>query len=578
MELRVFQASNVCYIGTRHRSCLNTLWKFRCHTSQITPFKARRTSKYDRRLCAGVFGGKDLSGHEVRGEGDRRPKAVVVGGGWAGLGAAWHLVKQGYAVDLLEAGPHPGGLVAGWTTQQGRSVELGIHGFWRAYYNIFELVKELGLRPFTDWTASNQYSPQGLEVEAPIFADKPRLPSPLGHFLYTDFKRLPVLDRLSALPLMAAAADFDNSAAAWKRYDGISARELFRRYGVSQRLYDDAFNPMLLVGLFAPGELCSAAACLGMLKFFILNHQADFDVVWCRGTTGATIFRPWVERIEAAGGTFRAGHRVSGLSQDPSTGCITSVTADTQQGPKVYQCDALVMAVGISGLQRIVAGCPVLAAREEFRRVNNLGSLDILAVRLWLDRKVDIPRASNACFGFDARVGWTFFHLNELHDEYADANTTIVEADFYHANELLPMSDEAIVQKVMRDLTTCVPGFRGALVVDSSVLRLARAVTHFAPGCYPSLMRPTTSFPNLFAAGDWIVDTHGSYSQEKAYVTGIEAANNVMRWCGVGSPAPVIPLELEEAQVVALRAAVRATRRIVEANPLNALLPVPLSF
>lgn len=42
---------------------------------------------------------------------------------------------------------------------------------------------------------------------------------------------------------------------------------------------------MLLVGLFAPGELCSAAACLGMLKFFILNHQADFDVVWCRGTS-----------------------------------------------------------------------------------------------------------------------------------------------------------------------------------------------------------------------------------------------------------------------------------------------------
>jgi hypothetical protein len=30
---------------------------------------------------------------------------------------------------------------------------------------------------------------------------------------------------------------------------------------------------MLLVGLFAPGELCSAAACLGMLYYFILAHQ-----------------------------------------------------------------------------------------------------------------------------------------------------------------------------------------------------------------------------------------------------------------------------------------------------------------
>lgn len=52
-----------------------------------------------------------------------------------------------------------------------------------------------------------------------------------------------------------------------------SARELFREFGCSERVYKDAFNPMLLVGLFAPGELCSAAACLGMLYYFILAHQ-----------------------------------------------------------------------------------------------------------------------------------------------------------------------------------------------------------------------------------------------------------------------------------------------------------------
>ena len=222
------------------------------------------------------------------------PKIVVVGAGWAGLGATYHLAQQGYHVTLLEASSYPGGLVAGWKTPGGRSIEAGIHGFWYPYSNIFSLVHQLGLNPFTPWTRSAQYSPMGLEVESPIFQDLPTLPTPLGTVIYTQFKRLPLSDRLSALPLLYSLIDFDNSDEAWQRYDCITARELFKQYGVSARLDHEAFNPMLLVGLFAPGEQCSAAAALGMLYYFILAHQPNFDVVWCRGTVGEKIFNPWV--------------------------------------------------------------------------------------------------------------------------------------------------------------------------------------------------------------------------------------------------------------------------------------------
>nr|MDJ0636247.1 FAD-dependent oxidoreductase [Xenococcaceae cyanobacterium MO_188.B29] len=192
-------------------------------------------------------------------------RVVVVGAGWAGLSATYHLAKQGYEVTLLEASAYPGGLVAGWKTTQGRSVEGGIHGFWYPYSNIFSVVKELKLDPFTPFTRSSQYSPFGLEVESPIFQNEPRLPTPLGTFIYTRFQRLPLIDRLSALPLLYAVVDFDNSDEAWQRYDKVTARELFKQFGVSARLYKEAFEPMLLVGLFAPGEQCSAAAALGML-------------------------------------------------------------------------------------------------------------------------------------------------------------------------------------------------------------------------------------------------------------------------------------------------------------------------
>ncbi|WP_017327521.1 FAD-dependent oxidoreductase [Synechococcus sp. PCC 7336] len=483
------------------------------------------------------------------------PKVVVVGAGWAGLGATYHLARQGYDVTLLEASPYPGGLAAGWETPEGRSVEGGIHGFWYPYSNIFGLVGELGLQPFTPFTRSSQYSPAGLEVESPLFQHKQRLPSPLGTFLYTDFKRLPPSDRLSALPLLYAIIDFDNSDEAWRRYDSVTARELFKQFGVSERLYKESFEPMLLVGLFAPGEQCSAAAALGMLYYFILAHQPDFDVVWCRGTIGKWIFQPWVDRIETAGGKVLTERRVSDLVLDKRGRAKAVVCGDER-----FDADAVIFAVGISGMQAIVRGSESLRSRPEFLDVMNLRSIDVMATRLWFDRKVEVPLPSNACFGFDPATGWTFFDLNTLHDEFRDAPGTVIEADFYHADRLLPMSDEQIVRKVQRDLTTCVPGFGDAKVVDSSIIRVPRGVTHFAPGSYQYLPSATTSIENLFMSGDWIANQHGSWSQEKAYVTGLEAANLVVDRFGTGEPARIVPVEPDEPHIQVLRSLNRSAR------------------
>jgi uncharacterized protein with NAD-binding domain and iron-sulfur cluster len=181
--------------------------------------------------------------------------------------------------------------------------------------------------------------------------------------------------------------------------------------------------------------------------------------------------------------------------------------------------------------------------------LTNLGAIDVLATRLWFDRKIPIRYPSNACFGFDPTTGWTFFDLNVLHDEYRDEPGSVIEADFYHANQLLPLSDEQIVQKVQEDLATCIPGFREAKVIDSSVIRVPQGVTHFAPGSYQYLLKAKTNIKNVFMSGDWIITRHGSWSQEKAYVTGLEAANLVVEYFGYGSKATILPVEPDEPHI-----------------------------
>lgn len=47
---------------------------------------------------------------------------------------------------------------------------------------------------------------------------------------------------------------------------------------IPSRLYEEFLKPILLVGLFAPPEELSAGVVLGMLYFYVLAHQPDFDV------------------------------------------------------------------------------------------------------------------------------------------------------------------------------------------------------------------------------------------------------------------------------------------------------------
>ena len=216
------------------------------------------------------------------------PRVVVIGGGWAGFGATKALTDQGYDVTLLDASPNPGGLSAGWRTPQGRAVEAGIkvrrgggsrrlsqqllalapegaplsaaayphrhlQGFWYQYANIFALIDELGLdrdAVLTPFTTSGFWSPRGLTTQAPVFSQQPRLPAILGQFVHTSGlfnDTLPLFDRATIIPWLYSAIDLNSSPGSYERYDQMTAREVFKAFGVTQKAYEEFLKPTLLV-------------------------------------------------------------------------------------------------------------------------------------------------------------------------------------------------------------------------------------------------------------------------------------------------------------------------------------------
>ena len=509
---------------------------------------------------------------------------VVVGAGWAGWGAAKALCEAGVRVTLIDGMTDPTGSQP-TTTASGKPFEAGTRGFWKDYPNIDALTAELGLGSiFTDFTTSAFWSPEGLEATAPVFGDAVALPSPLGQAFATvsNFKRLPVQDRLSIAGLLYAILDLNRSDAVYRKYDAISALTLFQQLRISDRMIDDFLRPILLVGLFKPPEELSAAVTMELLYYYALAHQDSFDVRWIKSKSIAEhLFAPLSERLQdehqlqVMGGTLATALKMSTDTRGVRSVETRSVT--TGRSSVVDNVDAVVLAVGAKGMGALMANSPECAAlTPELVRAGSLDAIDVVSVRLWLDRTISVADPANVFSRFSALkgAGATFFMLDQLQHDTKQAlwgdqpeQGSVIASDFYNASAIAELSDQEVVDCLMQDLLPMAqPAFRGAVVVDQEVRRYPRSVSLFSPGSF--IQRPPleTSLASVVCAGDWVrmgEREHGAKGlcQERAYVSGLEAANSLLRRgivkgsnASSGQQHPVLPIRADEPQVVLGRA------------------------
>lgn len=67
-----------------------------------------------------------------------------------------------------------------------------------------------------------------------------------------------------------------------------------------------------------------------------------------------------------------------------------------------------------AGMKKLIANCPALGTRPEFRAIMNLKGLDVVATRIWLDKRIATRFPANVLAGFEDGVGGTYFNLTEL--------------------------------------------------------------------------------------------------------------------------------------------------------------------
>ena len=155
-------------------------------------------------------------------------KAVVIGGGVAGMTSAYRLMQQGHDVALYEASPHLGGLVRTFEVG-GSRLEAYYHHIFTTDTTIIRLIEELGLGERLKW------------IESSVgWYDKGKIYNFVTPLDLLKFSPVPLLDRIR-LGLMAMQLRKRDD---WAEFEQITAKDWIEK-NVSKRAFEGMWGPML---------------------------------------------------------------------------------------------------------------------------------------------------------------------------------------------------------------------------------------------------------------------------------------------------------------------------------------------
>lgn len=450
---------------------------------------------------------------------------AVIGGGIAGLAAATVLSERGARVTLFERESFLGGRAGSWTDRlrDGTPFEMerGFHGFFRQYYNLRALLRRVDPE-LANLTPLDDYPLLGPGGAVERFSNLRARPP----FNVVDLVRRSSSLRLRDLPKVnvGRAVDmlrFDPSATYVER-DHETARAYLDGLGFppdARRMLFDVFAH----SFFNPEEQYSAAELLMNFHFYFMGNPEGliFDVATDPFTK--VFWKPLGERIAARGGELRLGEAVDSVERTAQGFVVASASG------AALPVDAVVLALDVSGLKRLVAASPSLGAARWRHDVAGLSvTYPFVVWRLWLDRPVSPERAAfvgTAGHGLLDNISVYERFEGESREWAARTGGSVVEL---HAYAVPPDRDERSVrEELLGALHALYPETARAAIVEERYF-IRRDCPAFPPDAHARRPGVDTPDPLLALAGDFVRTPFPSALMEKAAATGFLAANHVL--------------------------------------------------
>jgi carotenoid phi-ring synthase / carotenoid chi-ring synthase len=451
---------------------------------------------------------------------------VVLGGGLAGMAAATILVERGVSVTVVEREAYLGGRAGAWRDRlaDGRTfhMERGFHAFFRQYQNLRALLRRVDPH-LHDLVALDDYPVLGPNGARESFAGLSSIPLVNVAELVLRSRSFKLRDLVRAnLPSAHAMLAYDHQAT-YAELDHLTASAYLDELAFpdeARRMLFDVFAH----SFFNPERDYSAAELLSMFHFYFLRNPFGlvFDVA--RRPLSTILWDPLRAHVEARGATIHLETAAVAIDRD-ARGFVVHVQA--AGAPSTIPCDAVVVALDVAALARLVTRSPILSA--DLPAVRELDVTAPFAVlRLFLDTP---PRADRPAFATTSRFGIldSIAVYEKLEDEsraYADeTGGSVIEL---HAYAVPDGHDEARVRRELHaGLIAAYPELQRARVREDRFL-FRQDCPAFRPGSDATRPTGATSVPRIVLAGDFVKLPFPSALMERAVSSGMIAANTLL--------------------------------------------------
>jgi len=466
---------------------------------------------------------------------------VIIGGGLAGLVAGVHLAERGIQPLILEADSlWPGGRLSGGDpetfTYAGKTWSFkpdhGVHAVWGGYVNLKSVIQqftETQLVPSKGEVWINRWGREVRRVEAGNVIRNSWLPAPF-HYLQlllrpTFWRTIIPLDFLSLpgfLFSIFATLGFD-PIKEQRSVEQLRLNDYFRGWTPNLRA---TFKGLAANLLAAPVNTISWSAFIAALRFYTVLRRDSWQMSFFPSDSHSSLIQPLIEAVEVRSGEVRYGCTAIRLEQNNGLWSI-SVEDSAFGGQKKVFAKHVIIATNAPAAQRLLEASPDLDT--VVKDYSFPAALRNVTVRIWFKSTPNIESTSGMFTG--DFLPDNFFWLHQMYDDYrlwhSETGGSAIEVHIYGAASVLDMPDQNLLIECVTELQRAHPELKDQFVYGT-VRRNSKVHTEFR---VPDESTPNVNPPisNVHMCGDWIRYDTPALWMERSTVTGIAAANSILR-------------------------------------------------